>query len=191
MAEDNSKRTCWRFPQTPSCRRRWHHCHRPCHHNQKLSGNARSRKGQPESSLCRVLEILLSNGVLGESDHRAKKHRKGDSHIEDFLSCSGDFFHFMLDGLRMRVRRKMATRREDGGGTFMVPPVTRALLAAKSLAAGRSDSMRQDQSSKIKSWAIKNSVRNWKVINMAGQPTRAPNTRETDRFQQRHQKARQ
>jgi hypothetical protein len=91
--------------------------------------------------------------------------RKGDLHIEDFLSCSGDFFHFMLDGLRMRVRRKMATRSEDGGGTFMVPPVTRALLAAKSLAAGRSDSKRQDQSSKIKSCAIKNSVRNWKKKN--------------------------
>jgi hypothetical protein len=34
------------------------------HGTQKLFGNARSRQGQPESGLSRVLKILLSNGVL-------------------------------------------------------------------------------------------------------------------------------
>jgi hypothetical protein len=85
----------------------------------------------------RVLQILLSNSVLVKKVTESKQDgmQRENSHIENFLGCRCDFLHFVLGGLCERVRRQAAGQREADKCTFKVPPVARALLAAKSLAA--------------------------------------------------------
>lgn len=56
-------------------------------------------KGNLKAASAEFSRFCSATASWGRVTTERRSTRKGDSHIEDFLSCSGDFFHFMLDGL--------------------------------------------------------------------------------------------
>ncbi len=93
---------------------------------------------KPESGLLLVLNVLLGDSVLMNMVKivmRGANARREGSHFEDFLCSRGHFLHLSLHMLRKRMSLTVDATSCGARRTFKVPPVWRALLAAKASAA--------------------------------------------------------